>query len=187
MLLRILTPLFITLLTIPCYGYHFSAGTHVPYFDRAQVNNSGTTQKFALNPYFSIGGQYGLSGAHFFSPELGYAYNREQAKNMRTELIMVHYNFSYVLNSQFLFRYGLANNWYRIVGKGGNVTLNNGNATTSFPAPDKTVTTYYTTLNLGTEYMLSNRKYSIRFDLNTMSFAKLENKVFNYLLTVNFY
>lgn len=187
MLLRKFFHYFICILSINTYAYHFTTGTHVPYFNQAQISTSGATQKFTLNPYFSFGHQLTLSKRHFFSPELGYAYYREQAKKLRTELIEVHYNLSYVLSSNFLLRYGLANNWYRMIGQGGNITLSNGNGTTSFPAPDKTVTTYYTTLNLGTEYILPNRKYSIRFDLNTLSFARLENKAFNYLLTVNFY
>ena len=164
-----------------------SSGTYVPYFNKAQTTTSGSTQFFDLNPYIGAGAQILLSGPHYFSPEAGYVYYKENAKNTRTELINLQYNFSYVLSSRFLFRYGLSNNWLRIIGKGGNVSLKNGNTTTSFKSPDKTVTSYFTTLNLGTEYMFSTRKYSLRFDLNMMSFAKFEKRAYNYLLTFNFY
>ena len=173
--------------TQSCFSYLLSTGTHVPYFKKAQVDNSGATQTFALNPYFGAGLQYNISSSQFFSPEIGYVYYRDEDAKVRTELIMFQYNFSYILNSQFLLRYGLSTNWMRIIGEGGSVTLNNGNSTQSFPAPDKTVSTYYSTLNIGTEYLFKNRIYGLRFDLNIMSFSKLENRAYNYLLTFNFY
>ena len=74
-----------------------------------------------------------------------------------------------------------------IIGKGGNTTLNNGTGTRSFPNPDKTVTSYFTTLNFGTEYFFRQRAYGLRFDLNMMSFKDTDNKALNYLLTVNIY
>lgn len=169
------------------FSYFLSTGTHVPYFGQAQISNSGATQKFEINPYIGIGTQYPIISQHYFTPEIGYVYYRENAKKTRTELIAVHYDFSYMINSQFVLRYGLTNNWYRIIGEGGNISLKNGNGYTSFPAPDETRTTYFTTLDLGLEYLLTNKQYALRFDMNIMSFAKLENKAYNYLLTFNFY
>lgn len=168
-------------------AYFLSTGTYVPYFNKAQVSTSGATQKFALNPYFSIGTQYSINGPHYFTPELGYVYYKENAKKTRTELIMLHYNFSYIIGPQFLLRYGLTNNQLRITGEGGTVRLNNGNSYTDFIAPNRTSSSYFTTLDLGSEYIFTNRAYALRFDLNMMNFLNFENRAYNYLLTFNFY
>ncbi len=180
--------LFLFLLT-PQYGhtYYFSAGTFVPFFNKVQTNTDGGTQKFDINPYLSVGGQFPMSEAHYFSPEFGYSLFLENAKNTKVDIFTLHYNFSYIINATWVFRYGLTNNWYRLTGTGGTVGLNNGNGTTNFPSPSRQVTTYFTTLNFGTEYILTNRRYSIRFDLQSMEFKKLTSNQFNYILTGNFY
>lgn len=163
-----------------------STGTYVPYFDKVQVSNSGATEKFDLNPYVSVGTQFNLSGPHYFMPELGYSYWLETAKKTKKSMIFLQYNFSYILTQNLILRYGLSTNWYKIKGEGGTVSLANGETHTEFKAPDKEVTTYYTTLNLGGEYFFKQSK-SVRFDLNIMNFKNFDQRVYNYLLTVNFY
>lgn len=177
----------VSFFSIQSFGYFLSTGTHVPYLAKAQTNNSGSTEIFSINPYFGIGTQLNLGKAHYFSPEIGYAYYADGVEGSRSESILLQYNFSYVLTNQFALRYGLSNHWFRIVGKGGTVTLNNGSDTREFAAPSRTVTSYYSTLNFGLEYMFQSKKFSLRFDLNMMNFREFENRVFNYLLTFNFY
>ncbi len=164
-----------------------SAGSYVPYFSRAQINTSGKTKVFEINPYIGYGGQFHLAGNTHFLPELGYAYFLNNPENLRREQIFLHYNFSYIISDMFLLRYGITNNWYRLVGKGGSENLRNGSGSLSFPSPNKTVTSYYTTLNIGGEGFFGTKQMSVRFDLQVMSFQKLENKAYNYLLTLNFY
>jgi hypothetical protein len=164
----------------------YSAGTYVPFFNKAQVSNSGKTQTFDLTPYAGIGKQFHLAGPQYFMPELGFAYWLENPKKTQKSMIFIHYNFSYVVSQSLIWRYGLSTHWYRIKGKGGTVTLQNGNGTSNFDAPSKTVTSYFTTLNMGTEYFF-NRELSLRFDLQLMNVNKFEDKAYNYLLTLNFY
>jgi hypothetical protein len=164
----------------------YSTGTYVPYFDKVQVSNSGATQKFDLNPYLAIGKQFNMSGPHYFMPELGYTYWLETAKKVKKSMIFLHYNFSYILSQRFIFRYGLTTHWYKIKGEGGTVSLRNGDGYTNFKAPDKEVTTYFTTLNLGSEFFF-NKGLALRFDLNMMNVNELEQRAYNYLFTVNFY
>lgn len=165
----------------------YSVGSYVPYFNRVQTSNSGATQTFEINPYFGIGGQYSLSGPHYFMPELGYSYFLNTGENVRKDTLFLHYNFSYVITNTFIARYGITNHWYRIMGQGGSVNLSNGNSKTRFPSPDKTVISHFNTLNAGLEYFISNKKYSVRFDFETMNTGDLDNRAYNYLLTVNFY
>jgi len=179
--------LLIIIFSHNCIAEMISSGTFVPYLSRAQVNAKGDTKVFELNPYIGLGTQLHMSGMNYFMPEIGYSYFLNNPKNIRREQVFINYNFSRVLSDNFTFRYGITNNWYRIIGKGGGITLDNGDSKTTFPSPDKTVTSYYTTLNIGGEAFFASRNYGLRFDLQTMSFQKLENRAFNYLLTINFY
>jgi len=164
----------------------YSAGTYVPFFNKVQTSDAGDTRKFDLNPYFGIGTQLPMSGPHYFMPEFGYAYFMEPATNTRKDMFFLHYNFAYTFSESLIWRYGLTTHWYRLMGLGGTQTLDNGNSTTEFNSPDRTVITYFTTLNLGAEFFI-NREMSLRFDLNMMNSNDLEDRAYNYLFTLNFY
>lgn len=180
--------LFLLVLTVlPAHAVMLSAGSYVPYFNQAQTSNSGSQQTFAINPYFGIGTQLPITGLTYFMPEFGYAYYPNIASKLRKDTIFLHYNFAYVITDKFIARYGLTNHWYRLLGEGGNLSLNNGNSRLTFPAPDKTVTSHFTTLNVGAEYFFSAKKYSLRFDFEIMNPKQLDDRGYNYLLTVNIY
>ena len=182
-----LIAIFLSIISLSSYGtIMYSAGTYVPYFNKAQTSNSGDTQKFDLTPYAGIGKQFHLAGPQYFLPELGVAYWLENAKKTQKSMVFIHYNFAYVLSPSIIWRYGLSTQWYRIKGEGGTVNLRNGNGTSTFDAPSKTVTSYFTTFNLGSEFFLDKQR-SIRFDLQIMNVNRFEDKAYNYLLTLNFY
>lgn len=164
----------------------YSTGTFVPYYNQMQVSDSGAKQSFDINPYLGIGTVYNISGKHFFTPEFGYSFFLDNAKKTKKDVIFLHYNFATAFTSEHILRYGLTTHWYRISGDGGDVRLKNGNSYSNFKAPSKTVTTYFTTLDIGYEFFFKS-DMTLRFDLNMMSAAELENKSFNYLLTLNFY
>lgn len=179
---------FIFLYSSSSFAISASVGTHVPYFNQAQVNVSGSTQKLAINPYFGIGTNYQIYGRHYFLPELAYSYYLDNPSGSRREVYFLHFNFGYVFQENTMLRYGLTTNYYRIIGKGGNTELRNGtDSSQSFPNPNKTVTTHFTTLNLGAEQFFSFKSRSVRFDLNLLSFKNIEHTSCNYLLTMNFY
>tara|TARA_Y100000590_G_scaffold448783_1_gene585960 strand:+ start:110 stop:676 length:567 start_codon:yes stop_codon:yes gene_type:complete len=175
------------IITSNVFAYSISTGTYVPYFNQVQTNNSGQTRKFELNPHIGIGTQIQMSAQHFFIPEFGFTYFLNNAENTKRDIIHLNYDFGYILNSNTILRYGLSNHWYRLHGQGGSVKLRNGTGSTEFPSPDKTVVTYYTTLDLGMEYIFPSRTYGLRFDFHVLSFQELENRSYNYLLTFNFY
>jgi hypothetical protein len=170
-----------------CFAYSISAGTYVPYFNKVQTNTKGDTKKFELNPYFSVAAQLQMSPSQYFVPELGYTYFLESSKNVTRDIIFLHYSFAYVLNNSLLLRYGLTTHWYRIMGKGGSQTLSNGSSKTKFPLPNKTVITYFSTIDLGSELFFNGKKNALRFDLNIMSISEMENTSYNYILTYNWY
>lgn len=176
--------LFFPILSYAANGYNI--GTYVPYFNKTQVSNDGSRQTFELTPYFGFGKQIQMSGPNYFMPELGLAYYMENAKKNQKSIIFLRYDFSYILSQKFILRYGLTNHWLRISGDGGTVSLRNGSGYADFKAPDSTSTSYFTTLDLGTEYFLKP-SLALRLDFNMMSFQNMENSAFNYILTVNFY
>ena len=89
-----LSCIFIILIfSIKTYAYYYSFGTYVPYFNKAQINTAGDTQFFEINPYLAVGTQVLLSGPHYFTPEFGYGYYLENAKNTKRDQIFLHYNF----------------------------------------------------------------------------------------------
>lgn len=169
-------------------AYNVAVGTHTAYFKKSQVDNAGSTNTFDFNPYIGLGAQYHIYGYQYFVPEIGYSlYILDTDDNARKEIVFLNYNFAWTFESSFIFRYGLTTYWDRQTGKGGSSTLRNGNGRTSFPNPNKTVTSYYTTVNLGAEYFWDTKDRSLRFDFHIMNARDWENRAYNYLLGVNFY
>ncbi|MBD64474.1 MAG: hypothetical protein CME62_04665 [Halobacteriovoraceae bacterium] len=182
--------LFLVLILLSSTYLHaemYATGTYVPYFLKAQVNDDGEHKKFELNPYIGLSTQIHVANKEYFVPELGYSYFLNTPEGMRREVVFLHYNFAHVITNNWLFRYGLTTHWYRVVGLGGTKRLKNGDSYKTFKNPDKTETSYFTTLNFGSEYFINNKKYSLRFDLNIMGFTEFADKEQNYLLTFNFY
>lgn len=181
-----LTILFSFLFLNICYGKYVSLGTFVPYFNKEQVNNEGDKKIFELNPYIGIGNNFPLVANHFFVPELAYTYMMSSEDDVREEIIFLNYHFARPITTNFILRYGLTTHWWRIVGKGGRMRLRNGNGYTKFKLPNKTQTSYITSLMLGFENFIDNEK-SFRFDLNLMDSINSESRTYNYLLTVNLF
>ncbi len=105
-------------LSAPAFGAHLlGAGTYVPYFGKAQVNDSGSTRLFDLNPYFFYGQQFHIAGPHYFMPEVGAAFYTDNPEGSKRRTIFLHYDFSYVLLQNFIIRYGLSTYWDTITGR----------------------------------------------------------------------
>ncbi|MDA8793523.1 hypothetical protein N9N67_09760 [Bacteriovoracaceae bacterium] len=162
-----------------------NGGTFVQYFNEVQISASGGKKTFTLTPYFGIGGNLQFMGGHEFNPEFGFVRYTDTLKGVEKTQLFLHYNFSYQFNQIIKARYGLTTHWYQLKGTGGKQKLNNGAGSTEFDLPDSTVTSYFTTLNLGLEGKV-NQTYSIRFDYQMMEFRSSENMSANYLLTLNY-
>ncbi|MCO4754665.1 MAG: hypothetical protein KC478_09280 [Bacteriovoracaceae bacterium] len=179
--------LTLTSLMLPAQAAHLvSTGTFVPFVNKAQTSDSGATQKFELTPYVSYGQQFHISGPHYFMPELGLAYYNESAKKTKKRILFFHYDFSYVLSTSFILRYGLTTYWQTISGDGGTVRLRNGQSYTNYPALSGSQSTYYSTLDLGGEFFFMPNR-SARLDFNMMNARDFDNRAFNYILTYNWY
>ena len=73
----------------------------------------------------------------------------------------------------------------KVGGNGGSILLNNGNDTTAFAKPDRTVTSYNTTLNFGAVRSKSELHNSIRAFLFNLFDSRA--RAISYLLAVNYY
>ncbi|MEX0799347.1 MAG: hypothetical protein WD025_07875 [Bacteriovoracaceae bacterium] len=173
---------------LPVHGAHLvGVGTFVSYFNKVQVSDSGATRKFDLTPYFSYGQQFHIQGPHYFMPEIGLAYYHQTPKKVKKSTLFFHYDFSYIVSSQFIFRYGLTTYRHTISGEGGTISVRNGdNGYADFEVPSSARTTFFTTVDLGGEYFF-NPKNSARFDLHIMNIRNFKNRAYNYLLTYNWY
>lgn len=169
------------------YAAHMvTTGTFVPFINKAQVSDEGATQKFELTPYIGYGQQIHINGPHYFMPEIALAYYVSPAKKTKKRVVFLHYDFSYILSSAFILRYGLSTYWYTQSGDGGTVTLRNGNNYSKFKAPSKTSTSYFSTLDFGGEFFIRQTR-SIRLDFNMMNARDFKNRAYNYILTYNWY
>lgn len=175
-----------SLLTQSLYASFVSVGTFVPYFNKEQVSENGSTKFFELNPTFGIGTNLYMSGSTYFLPEISYSYLNNSEDGVRQEIIALNYHFSYYNSPSFILKYGLSTYWWRIVGKGGTKRLRNGDGYTNFRMPDETRTSYVTALMGGFESFLDQEK-SFRFDFHIMDSINSDSRAYNYFLGMNFY
>jgi hypothetical protein len=168
------------------FAKYVSVGTFVHYFQKEQVSKTGSNKFFELNPYVGIGTNIHLIQKHFFVPELAYSYILSSEEDIKEDIIFLNYHFARPITQNFLLRYGLSTYWWRITGSGGRKRLRNGGGYTNFKLPNKTVTSYVTSLMLGAENFINSNR-SIRFDINMMDSINDESKNFNYLLTINLF
>lgn len=182
----ILNFIFLFALTFNSYALSFNVGTYVPYLGKVQDSTSGSRQKYALNPSFSLMGSFQAFSGLYFNPEIGYVYHRDVAADLYKQTIFILYSLVRPINSIFVSRFGLGTNWTQVKGDGGIVYLNNGDGVSPYARPDKSSTTYYSYLLGGIEAFVQSHR-SIRFDLQMMAPLDSERRSYNYLLTFNFY
>tara|TARA_B100001971_G_C18268036_1_gene596522 strand:- start:96948 stop:97499 length:552 start_codon:yes stop_codon:yes gene_type:complete len=178
--------IFSILIFVKSFAAYFSTGTFVPYFNKEQVSESGSTKVFELNPYFGLGTNIHLSGSTYFLPELAYSYLKNSEDGVRQEIVFLNYHFSYYNSPQFIIKYGLSTYWWRIVGQGGTKRLRNGDGSTNFKLPNETRTSYVTALMAGFESFFKQDQ-SFRFDFYIMDSINAESRAYNYFIGLNFY
>lgn len=160
-------------------------GTFVPNAFRAQSDVDAGREKLAFNPFLSLHYPFRLSNRFFFVPELAYAIHTGQEDNTSKQTIILSYVSAYSWTGKTLLRFGFANEITKFSGDGGSVTLNNGSSTAEFFVPEESVTTYTSSIVLGSEFLV-NPKWSLRLDGHITRFLSSERRGFNYLLSINY-
>ncbi len=161
-------------------------GTTTRNFSSAQSNEKGDTVKFKFNPTL-FGGMTipFLFPGVFLSPGLGFGKHSGEDEASRTEIIL-QYHISQEITSYFLFQYGFSNTITKISGKGGSVSLNNGNSTATFYTPDTTQTSYMASLDLGGEFILTPY-LGTRLQVSIDRFLSSKSRRVSHFITVNYY
>jgi hypothetical protein len=159
--------LLAVLLAHPAWGSHVSTGLYKSLIDVQDKNGKAVTNPFS--PALSVGTNFKFTDGFGFSPQLGFIYHTVQTDDSYGEYkmysIFLLYDFIWVPQDyQFLaLRFGLGTFRKTITGKGGSVTVPNGNSTATAYRPDS-ATSYSSTFNLGTD---------INFGINTEWFNNL--------------
>jgi len=187
----LLTLLFSLIFAGPSYsaitdGLGVGVGIYVPYAFKAQDDKDASTETFAFNPYISIHYEHPIWWGQFFKPELGFVFHSGNEDNTSKTTVFLRYNFAHKFNQDISLRYGLSTFMTKIGGDGGTVTLNNGTSTADFYAPSQTVTTYFSTLDLGAEYIATSN-FGIRFGTQLMGVTSSEKRKLSYMLSSNLY
>jgi hypothetical protein len=174
------------LLSFPCWSLSsLNFGTYVPYFNKAQVSDSGASKKFELNPFVSYSSTIPL-GTFSFIPEFGLSMDMNESPGYQKDYIFIRYMFGHSISPIMQLRYGLSTTWIKMTSEGGSTSLNNGGSTSTYYYPGGSKQSYITTLDGGLEWNFK-QIYTLRFDLQIMSFTNFDKWNYNYILGISRY
>lgn len=130
-----------------------SVGGYVPFGLSTQKTADGKTNSTSFDPMISISHVMPVPFAHFFMPEFGLVLHGSGSDDYskRTYFLLLDLGLP-IFTPGLLFRYGLGTILTKISADGSAVELPNGSGTATFYRPDKTSTSWNTTLDLGLEY-----------------------------------
>lgn len=168
------------------WATHVGVGTLVTNFLSAQTSADGGRRTFQVAPTLLVGGELPIYGQTFFTPRIGYSmYLDEKDDTSKTDM-MLNYHVGTKLMEYFMLHYGFSTFITKIKGKGGTKELQNGGSTANFYIPDKTVTSYTASLDVGGQVLI-HEHWSARVDLFITRFLSSDRRKLNYLLSGNFY
>jgi len=166
---------------------HFSVGVHKTL--KEFQDSKGKEDEKPFSPFIGWGHHFNLFQSRFgFSPQIGYIHTKQTANDsfgkQKIHTIFLNWDFLYVptFSNQLAFRFGVGNFIKRISGEGGTVEIPNGSGTDQALRPDKTVNSYSSTLNLGTDFNFNMNPLGwvndlgLRFELFTFRPFSKENR-----------
>lgn len=146
----------------------------------------GDSVVFEVNPFVSVSTVYAFRRNHFILPEIGLVHHTGQADNSRVRTFFILYHLGYRFSQNMMLRYGIGTFATRISGKGGTVSLRDGDQQRDFAVPDTSQTTYTSTFNLGSEYRV-NSNWAIKFDGLLMGALDSDKRNLSYMLSTAYY
>ena len=153
--MKVLILLFGVLLTSPVWSVHVSTGVYKSLIDVQDKNGKVASNPFS--PALTVGSNFQFADGFGFSPQLGFVYHTVQTDDSYGDYkmysIFLLYDFIWVPQDYqfFALRFGLGTFRKTITGKGGTVTIPNGNSTAKAYRPES-ATSYSSTINLGTDF-----------------------------------
>ena len=189
--------LLIILLVILSHKSYADLNTFVGFNKQLKdvQNSKGKVEGTHYSPVVGLGYNIRLTESFGCSPQLGYIHTTVTAKDsygkQKVHSIFLNYDFIYLtpFMDNLALRFGIGNFIKRTSGKGGNVTIPNGNSTTTAKRPGKTVSSYSSTFNLGADLLFNFstdwfRNMGLRFELYT--FRPLSKEYRNYAFNLGF-
>ena len=183
---RILFSLLLFMMAVKSHAL-FTAGGYVPFGPSTQKDVSGSKNTFSLDPMIGVNTAFN-SGFYdqLFMPEVAIAFNGSETEGYSKYTYLFLADFGYVINSQFIIRYGLGSVITHITGDWGTMTLNNGSSTSEYYLPDQSAFSWNTTVNLGVQALL-DKEFSFRFETFLFSPFNNESRKMSYALSLLYY
>lgn len=161
-------------------------GTTTQNFLTAQDDTKGGTVYLDVAPtlFAGLNLPFVFAGSNLI-PAIGYAHFFTDDNTTKSDLILqLHANQE--LLTSFYFHYGFSTYMEKIGGDGSNVQLNNGNGTSTFYAPNESITTYTSSLDVGGEYIY-DANYTVKMNFSIMRFLSSERRRVGHTLTLNYF
>lgn len=162
-------------------NFWLSLGTLSENFMTAQTNTLGSRNYFDSTPTVFAGLSIPFMGATL-APGIGYAMVLdEKDSTTKTHFIFKGHMIS-PLTSNIYLHYGMSTMLTKIGGKGGTLTLNDGNATSTMYVPDTTKVSYTSSLDFGFDFLLTS-DWSFRTEVFITRFLSSERRKVNHLIS----
>ena len=178
--------IFLIIVTLPYNSFAFNLNFSLYSSGlMAQKDEEGSRDTFSFHPKLSLSSVHPFTLNQFFSPELGIIKYVGLDDEYSKYTMFFLSNLIYKSSHQLLYKYGLGIFKTTISGKGGTITIRNGDDYATAYRPEESSTTYLASLNLGIE--LPKPRYSIGIDAFIFnSFSSLERSV-SYSLNFNYF
>jgi hypothetical protein len=164
-------------------GFHL--GTLTEFYDAIQVDDQGTTDKFAINPLIGFSLDIEITPQWTWAPELNWVLPREAGEGITKNIIMIRNDAIWRASDIFRLRVGTSFMINNMRGEGGSRRLNNGSGTSEFYVPSESRTSINNTLDLGAEVLMD--EFAFRFQTYIYSLLKSERRQISYSLTLTYY
>ncbi len=164
----------------------FGIGTQTQFVGKVQTDESGSTNKFEFNPYFTTAAEVSLTENLSFYPEFGFLYPDSTKDPLISKMTYFFLGSLGYEVRDWVLRAGLGLSMTKISGKGGTQVLNNGNQPESFPMPEGSATSRNVILNLGTDYFVHS-DWSARAETSIYNPVNSRNRSFTYQLAVHYH
>ncbi len=161
-------------------------GGYVPFGFTTQKRPEGGNNKTTFHPMVVLSTVRPLPYEHVAMPEFGIVFHQNNFDEVSKKTIFILWDIGWRANDRFVLRYGFGTFMTKISGKGGSITLSNGDSTMAFAAPDETQTSYNTTLNLGVDVALG-RHYAFKAEAFIFGMMKSTSRAISYSLAFNYY
>jgi len=165
---------------------YFNLGTHTEFFNAIQTDDQGSFRKFDFAPTIGAGLVVPINTHFNFLPEINWVLPQMlEDSNIMINTLMFRGDVAYDLVEWLRLRLGTSLMWQNQHGRGGKVSMNNGNDQSTFYYPDENRSSLNNTLDIGAEFMYEN--FALRLQTYVYSIFITERRQISYTLFLTYY